>query len=607
MDSQESVDSAHTFSHIPNQQLPSMDVVCFDFPAQEEKHEKLSKFKVVPRFENLGLNKPFKMDPEDGMDPVSSLLQVEFREDSRPLQLNTRSRSRNRRAGAKSKTTSDCQKCEKVFLENNFDITCHFCGKQFYSVDDLLSHYVANSNTLKCQQKPKRAKKRSRPANEPEETNDQTSNNGFTIKEEAVEESDFGFRCSECGADCENPDDLMTHEMARVTCPVCQMMVHRCVLVQHETEFHSNDHKPFDLNHLPLPNFDTNLALASGDPLECEACKMTFPAHEEDTKFKEHLNIKESCEFCQKFIDHRFIMAHIMTKHKSDFLYCNIKCSFCIMGFMHKSAFTAHMSLFHPEKIAKPCDSCSFEDVSDAKLARHLLQHHNRSESKGVCIFCGFSSVQRSLKGKERIERMEMHIRKMHGNDAFETFQNFDFDHVDWETHIFPNAQGEPDFTSLLKGIYRPYKCELCSNKYSSVTLFILHKAQKHNVAETGHAPGILKALGRTELCGTCGERVWNLSLHQKTVHGLKKPKPPKKYFQCESCDYKAGDKHRLKEHFLHKHDANFKPTFTCHICAKAFTFKCNLRTHLQNIHKEDLPAEERERRGGRRSGATST
>ena len=159
------------------------------------------------------------------------------------------------------------------------------------------------------------------------------------------------------------------------------------------------------------------------------------------------------------------------------------------------------------------------------------------------------------------------------------------------ETEVDLSKEMEVDFNESsnyeMDDKLSKFKCDLCSEKFSSESNLMTHVELKHDISFS-------KSSNEIDI-----EKNPKISNHSRSPSKRRKILPSKfnneeNYnsggkFQCPYCKSKFSQKHNLKTHVKKKHDEKQgslhmeKKPFKCSICSKMFQFK-----DIMQLHKDD-------------------
>ncbi len=267
-------------------------------------------------------------------------------------------------------------------------------------------------------------------------------------------------------------------------------------------------------------------------------------------------------EYTQHIIDEHSDQGVTNINSPSDGLN-DLTCKQCKMYFANKAALTYHIRLHHPElfktlkKCGYKCKLCSKQFEKPYKLAAHAATH-NRAKPSWDCRGCEQNFLSRDL--------LMSHIRNVHAD---------------------PDAENKSDTKS--------WKCRFCENVYDRPLSLAKHAAT--------HA-GFKKYHCKEQYCDYGAHDKTTLLGHVRRCHTHDLP------FICQHCGLKFELSVTLNRHIRRKHPHILAPIkrapfrqlpktkreklkipcknkgiFTCHYCAKTYSYSFALHEHIRTHH----------------------
>ncbi len=267
-------------------------------------------------------------------------------------------------------------------------------------------------------------------------------------------------------------------------------------------------------------------------------------------------------EYTQHIIDEHSDQGVTNINSPSDGLN-DLTCKQCKMYFANKAALTYHIRLHHPElfktlkKCGYTCKLCSKQFEKPYKLAVHAATH-NRAKLSWDCRGCEQNFLTRDL--------LMSHIRNVHAD---------------------PNAENKSDTKS--------WKCRFCENVYDRPLSLAKHAAT--------HA-GFKKYHCKEPYCDYGAHDKTTLLGHVRRYHTHDLP------YICQHCGLKFELSVTLNRHIRRKHPHILAPIkrapfrqlpktkreklkipcknkgiFTCHYCAKTYSYSFALHEHIRTHH----------------------
>lgn len=291
------------------------------------------------------------------------------------------------------------------------------------------------------------------------------------------------------------------------------------------------------------------------------------------------------CKRCGKMISKSYLYVHYRAMHKdqlSDVSDTSVSCSECGKMFMRNQALNAHKLKRHNHKFTNTCSHCGKGFASRFGLSWHMRQVHKVTVRQ--CGDCGetFENRREYKKHRRYKHTANSHVCHICGkgfklNNALQAHLDA---HAGVKLHFCEKCgDGFVRFSSLCqhrnnlhgpKKSELPFKCHLCPNTFRLQAWLDKHIAQKHS-----------KSIDRatSEDCELCTNSVRTSVICPK--HGGQ----GREAFSCPQCDKVFAKDTNLKVH-MKQHQ---EPKFSCDICHKKFTYKCNMLRH-RDTHSAEKP-----------------
>lgn len=109
------------------------------------------------------------------------------------------------------------------------------------------------------------------------------------------------------------------------------------------------------------------------------------------------------------------------------------------------------------------------------------------------------------------------------------------------------------------------------------------HSAADHQIKKTIEGMKVEETEKKISICDICGDhfdKKSSLYSHRRTVHA-------KQRYQCKQCTKYFSRKSRLEEHEL-RHTGIRQ--YECPECDKKYTTQAGLKTHMEDVHNDNLP-----------------
>lgn len=132
--------------------------------------------------------------------------------------------------------------------------------------------------------------------------------------------------------------------------------------------------------------------------------------------------------------------------------------------------------------------------------------------------------------------------------------------------------------------IAKPYKCEICDTRSTTITALNLHYWKKHRP----HKKRSSKSF-QCEICNHASTTETALYQHKWRSHKpghLIKQRNRTESFKCEICKYRYTSKLSLYKHKLRKHNSPYR----CIFCDHTFKTETELNLHCQGKNEKNQP-----------------
>ncbi|XP_070188665.1 oocyte zinc finger protein XlCOF6-like [Littorina saxatilis] len=282
-----------------------------------------------------------------------------------------------------------------------------------------------------------------------------------------------------------------------------------------------------------------------------------------------------TCKRCGKMISKSHLYVHYRAMHKdnlSDVSALSVACSECGKMFMKKQALNAHKLKCHNHKFTNTCSHCGKGFASLFGLSWHMRQVHKVTVRQ--CGDCGETFKNRRDYKKHRRYKHTANSHVCHICGKGFKLKNALQAHLDAHAGVKLHfceicGDGFVRFSSLCqhrnnlhgpKKSELPFKCHLCPNTFRLQAWLDRHIVQKHS-------SGVGEISQDCEMCQSLAITSVPCPLHGGSA---------KDTFPCPQCDKVFAKDTNLKVH-MKQHQ---EPKFSCDICHKKFTYKCNMMRH---------------------------
>ncbi|XP_070189262.1 zinc finger protein 493-like [Littorina saxatilis] len=308
-----------------------------------------------------------------------------------------------------------------------------------------------------------------------------------------------------------------------------------------------------------------------------------------DTKHQLEKEKTHPCEKCGKTLSKNSLRRHMLMFHSK---HVPTECKVCGKNLQSTLHLERHMRC-HSNRPPRVCHVCGVNFKSDQGLASHLAAH--KGVKSHICEVCGASFVRRTS--------WQRHIRQ-HSDTVFQCdvcSKDFSTDYA-LHAHMLSRHQRGVYFNNRLKTVqelgytldteavnrHLNNQCIICSHTLIDTTcpqhpdnhmlVFTCNKCQmnfKHIEVFCHHlkthkdpakSPGASRRNYTMSICGAeRGEAVMA--------------------YACNIC-HKSFQRREYVSHHMKQHR---EKSFSCPVCDKTFTYKCNMKNHLLT-HSADKP-----------------
>ena len=320
--------------------------------------------------------------------------------------------------------------------------------------------------------------------------------------------------------------------------------------------------------------------------IECKLCDKIFTTKDRQMLHIETVHKNFQCETCkQKFTQKSSLKYHLetvncaekMTLRKQN---CKFDCDICGKGFSFKHNLKNHLQKVHSVKAFAKCDACKEEFNHYRELLKHKKILHPKLK-KFACNLCNANYKSRAGK--------RYHIETAHNEKG--TFE------CDKCGKIFMHKL---NLTSHLKrASCAAKKCKSCDQVFDTDKGFSNHACSVHQQREITQSEsdrlnqtdesGQMKSLGQLEKEDTNPLRLdlqddaRFCSKSFQTKESVNKLSKQNKNFKCNSCGKGFSFKHNLKNHLQKVHSV--KGLAKCDVCEEEFNHYKDLLKHKKMLH----------------------
>ena len=292
---------------------------------------------------------------------------------------------------------------------------------------------------------------------------------------------------------------------------------------------------------------------------ECEICAKVFQSR---WHLNYHMKRKHSgeghleCDVCGKILSGAFDLS----EHKRKAHSINYLCDICGSKFFSSNALAGHLAT-HTGIKSFFCEECGTGFVRKTSLTNHQALH--TKVAAFLCHVCSQSFKTRT--------RLYDHMMNLHHSGPY-------FDNRVRRLKTMGILVDRAAISKLANGL-----CTICSEKLTNGRCAL-------------HSDSVQQAFKCT-LCGKSENDIVSLYYHSKWHRGETEdsssmsstslPSHGLLNYECRTCFKKFKNKNYLIKHMQQHQDKRF----SCDVCGKSFTYKCNLKSHL-TAHSQSRPFE---------------
>ncbi|XP_065202962.1 zinc finger protein 595-like [Planococcus citri] len=263
------------------------------------------------------------------------------------------------------------------------------------------------------------------------------------------------------------------------------------------------------------------------------------------------------CATCGKtFYGKMNYQKHMSLQHSIRPFSCNL----CTSSFRVKQDLTNHINTIHSDKKLK-CPICDYVAKYQSKLTEHMKSTHYKPFA---CAICDWRTGD---KKRIRLHIVSKHLEENNDKNYSCATCKITFSHeLTYQKHLKVHS-GKGKFS-----------CELCRSSFEAVKMLNRH-------IKTVHPDKRFKC----SICGYIGKDHVILKKHMKNTHF--------KPYVCAICDYRTGQKFKIRNHIVKKHtpaswtlntneeNDDDRSSFCCATCGKTFYGKMNYQKHMSLQH----------------------
>ena len=147
----------------------------------------------------------------------------------------------------------------------------------------------------------------------------------------------------------------------------------------------------------------------------------------------------EKCAHCPDRIRHKNKASHLKENHQieiPDHLKLPEKCDLCGLTLKDKHSYKNHFKRVHEKsRLHFKCKQCDYISADNCSVIRHWNRVHADYTTKELlrsfkCLIC-------NNPGYVRKDKLKLHVVKVHGTEAWESWTNHDWTNHNWDTHQF--------------------------------------------------------------------------------------------------------------------------------------------------------------------------
>ncbi|XP_055686999.1 zinc finger and SCAN domain-containing protein 12-like [Lutzomyia longipalpis] len=299
----------------------------------------------------------------------------------------------------------------------------------------------------------------------------------------------------------------------------------------------------------------------------CHICDRKFTMRNHMLRHLQHVHAegkaeKKSwmCPQCGKECNTKFAYERHLTVHTD---VRNIQCTICTQKFKHKTALDKHIAV-HIKLFE--CDVCQKRFSTAAALQTHTLRHQDKTVQ---CPYC-----DRAFSTEENFQN---HSNKNHPGLPYEpkdgpvccTICNELYENLEvLKCHV------------RIHPVVRNYECDICGTKFFEKQGMIKHIKAIHMGMKQPQ-----KVYKEEDLisCAECERKFKTRRSYELHVSSHSDERP----FGCKMCSKTFKRKKDVRSHMAVHRDQRI--THPCEHCGMKFTWKSNMRRHVQDVHLKPM------------------